>query len=663
MREPRVRKFNPGAFQSDQEVIDQFVVRKPELDIVLDVLRGNIESSSCQHVLVVAPRGRGKSMLLARVAAELRQSSDFQGQLFALRFMEESQEIFNIADFWLESLFFLASQLTKIHPDLSRELNATHADLSEQWQDNQLAVRARAAVLNAADRMGKKLVFMLENLQTLCEDTDEHFGWQLRKALQSEPQIMLLATATSRFEGLDNVEQPFYELFRQIDLQPLDTEDCRCLWRVISGDPVGSREIRPLQILTGGSPRLIVIVADFARHRSLRELMEKLVTLIDDHTEYFRGHLESFAKTERRVYLAVIDLWQPSLTGEIAARARMDVRGVSALLGRLVNRGAVIVEGGGKKKLYSAAERLYSIYYKLRRERDEAAVVRNLVHFMTVFYSGPEFGEFSSRLAAEAADSVGIRVGLERAATERPEMLSAFPESFSGRQRTATGRERAVAGIAEAQPAQTVEQGKGPDRDSLIEIARELFNRDVAQGERGDPEAEMAAYDELFKRFGDTDDPAILALVAEAMLIMAEAYQESGRPAQALAMAERVEGPLRSLPDRRAAGFRRRSRWLRANALFVLGKPQEALPEVEHLLASFSPQDDTMLRALQVNLPALVAAGAPAQAILEIVLRDKDKASVLAPLVVALRQEAGETVRAPSEVMETAVDIRAQFKR
>ena len=67
------------------------------------------------------------------------------------------------------------------------------------------------------------------------------------------------------------------------------------------------REIRPLEILTGGNPRLLVIVAGFARHRSLRQLMEELVVLIDEHTEYFRGHLEALPRSERRVYIAVID--------------------------------------------------------------------------------------------------------------------------------------------------------------------------------------------------------------------------------------------------------------------------------------------------------------------------------------------------------------------
>ena len=56
--------------------------------------------------------------------------------------------------------------------------------------------------------------------------------------------------------------------------------------------------------------------------------MEELVRLIDDLTDTFRGDLQAIPKTERRVFLAIADLWQPSTTGEIAARARMDVRTV-----------------------------------------------------------------------------------------------------------------------------------------------------------------------------------------------------------------------------------------------------------------------------------------------------------------------------------------------
>ena len=426
LRNRPIRKFNPGTLQSDQEVSEQFVVRERELAIVLDVLRENIDSPSCQHVLIVAPRGRGKTMLLARTATVLRIDREFSKSLVPVRFMEESQEIFNLADFWLESLFHLAKDSATHDREYARRLRKTHEDLATRWHDKALEDHARAAVLEAADRMGKKLVLMVENLQSLCENVDDDFGWKLRRVLQSEPQIMLLATATSRFAGLDDAEQPFFELFRMMGLDPLNTEECRRLWQVVSGDAVTEREIRPLEILTGGSPRLLVIIGDFARHRSLRVLMEELVTLIDDHTEYFRSQLDILAKSERRVFLAVVDLWQPSSTGEIATRARMDVRTVSTMLGRLVNRGAVFTEGTGKKRRYTAAERLFSIYYKLRRERDEAAVVRNLVHFMAVFYSEAELAEMSGKLIAEAVRFPMIREGITRAIAELPQIASVF---------------------------------------------------------------------------------------------------------------------------------------------------------------------------------------------------------------------------------------------
>ena len=129
LRKPPVRKLNPGMLQSDDEVREQFVVRQHEFASVLEVLRGNIEASSCQHVLVVAPRGRGKTMLLARVAAELHTDAVLSEGLLPVRFMEESQEVFNLADFWLETLFHLARESAVHGPEVAREVRETHADL------------------------------------------------------------------------------------------------------------------------------------------------------------------------------------------------------------------------------------------------------------------------------------------------------------------------------------------------------------------------------------------------------------------------------------------------------------------------------------------------------------------------------------------------------
>jgi predicted NACHT family NTPase len=86
---PRLRKFHIGTGQSDQEIIDQFVVRQGEFERIMEVLEGNIDVDSCQHLLLVAPRGRGKTTLLVRVIAELRTNTDLADRLLAVRLMEE----------------------------------------------------------------------------------------------------------------------------------------------------------------------------------------------------------------------------------------------------------------------------------------------------------------------------------------------------------------------------------------------------------------------------------------------------------------------------------------------------------------------------------------------------------------------------------------------
>ena len=493
-----IRKFNPGTFQSDEEVTRQFVVRNKELDIALEVVRGNIDSPSCQHILVVAPRGRGKTMLLARVAAELRTDEELSKRLFPVRFMEESQEIFTMADFWLETLFHLARETAAHDPGFAKELQTTHAALAGHWHDSALEQHARSTVLEATDRMGKKLVLMVENLQSLCESVDNDFGWKLREVLQSEPGIILLATATSRFKGLDDVNQPFFELFRSLYLEPLDTEACGRLWQVVSGDEKKGREIKPLQILTGGSPRLLVIIAEFAHHKSLRELLGNLVQMIDDHSEYFRGHLENIAPKERRVYLAVIDLWQMSSSNEIAARARMDIRNVSSLLGRLIDRGAVIVGGSGKKRLYTATERLYSIYYKLRRERDEASLVQNLIQFMTVFYMEDELAEMSGRFISEAAQSPIIRRGIEMAMAEIPQIGNVFSNMTQSSINQTFKKVGAYDNLSN-------NSRKSDSNEFQLQIVRALVNKGVEQGKSGELEAAITTFNEVIERFGKND--------------------------------------------------------------------------------------------------------------------------------------------------------------
>ena len=157
--------------------------------------------------------------------------------------------------------------------------------------------------------------------------------------------------------------------------------------------------------MTGGSPRLLAILARFGAGLSFSELMAGLLDLIDDHTEYFRSHIEALPAQERRVYLALADLWKPAPAREIADRARLDTSQCSAQLARLAGRGAVEVTGGSpRRKLYYLTERLYNIYYLMRRASGPAPLIEALVRFMVSYYAPAELTQFGKGIVLGLQD-------------------------------------------------------------------------------------------------------------------------------------------------------------------------------------------------------------------------------------------------------------------
>ena len=570
-----IRKFNPGVFQSDRDIIDQFVVRKRELDTVLELLRENIGAPACQHTIVVGPRGRGKTMLLARVAAELRTDPQLRRALLPVRFMEESIEVFDIGDFWLDALLYLAKECAERYPDICAEIEAGHATLVQRSPGSDIAGHAKAALLDAADRLERRLVFMVENFQSLCGEVDEDFGWQLRGSLQSDPEIVLLATATSRFEGLDDASKPFFELFRILQLAPLSTVECQKLWHEVTGDQRDTRQMRPLEIFTGGSPRLLVIVAEYARHQTMPKLLEELVGLVDDHSEYFRGNLNSLPKTERRIYAALADLWRPSSTRQVAKRARLGVRKTSALLGRLTRRGAVKVGGNGRSRLYSVAEPLHCIYYQLRRWRDQAAVVHGLIRFMVAFY-GPDASAkiLGSVLTDEKCHNVFLR-----AQEDLDPNLRELP-----------------AQCAEATCLELLERHRGlGDLDRQIRVAGSLLVMGARLGEAGEAERSIEFSDELIRRFGSSPIRDVQTLVAMAFSTKAMVRLSVGELTAAVtAFNEVVARYSRSdVPGVQECV---------AMALLDLGYLHRCLGEPELAIASY---DDAIKRFGSSSLPRL----------------------------------------------------------
>jgi len=392
----RILKYNPS-FMTDDQLIVNFAIRKADLDLLLQTIRDNTADSN-QHVLVLGPRGMGKTTLVLRVVAEVRRDAELSEHWYPIVFSEESYSVDSVGAFWLEALFHLAIATN------NQQLRETHAELLKESSDERLRDRALAQLLDFADNQKKRLLLIVENFNMLVGDQMSDAGaWELRHTLLNEPRLMLLATATNQPEEMSRQDKALYELLKPHELKTLTLDETAALWAAQTGKSPSPNGIKPLHILTGGNPRLLSILSSFAATLSLREVMDNLLGLVDDHTDYFKSHIESLPATERRVYTTLADLWDPSTAQTVAQNTRLSINMASALLARLVARGFVVIAAKeGRSKWYQVAERLYNVYYLLRRRGSCEGRIQAVVRFMTSYYASDELCDVVHRMAEEA---------------------------------------------------------------------------------------------------------------------------------------------------------------------------------------------------------------------------------------------------------------------
>ena len=683
-----IRKFNPG-FLTDDQIVDSFCVRDAELESILESLRDSTGSSNV-HTLVIGPRGTGKTHLLLKVAAEIRRSPDLTG-FCPIVFSEESYEVSTVGELWLECLGRLAS----LAPEGERDdLRKSRDDLRALGDDRDLADRCLATIMDFADRHGKRMVLFVENMNMLFSDmADPEAGWRLRHTLQTEPRIVLIGSATSRFDEIDRPDHALYELFRVVTLRPLSTEDCAAIWQAIADSTSATQdyeEIRPLEIITGGNTRLVVMISSIGAGMSFEELMARLLELIDDHTEYFKGHLEALPAQERRVYLALARLWKPATARDVAGEVRLSTNVCSALLKRLVERGAVAIEGGTRRRRrYYLAERLHNVYYLLRSGGGKSRVVRELVDFMVGMYSPWDLWDEVKRVLQENASDahalpfevteVLVKSMMEQAISlERAEQLDRALEVHDAiiRRLDADG---------------------GSEAAHLIGTPLILKGALLGRLQRFD-EA-IVASDELLERFGGYEVPEGAVCATAALVIKTLALTERQEVPEAFQAAELAMSNVDLIPAVHRPRIENMALLARAIALDAASRTSEAVAVLDRIADAFdlARQDElagTVASALSMKgaMPDQTLTESQVATLLSCIAQLKSVSSgsidalvrfsavsgagpalelieasgttgLMLPLVTALRQEMGEETHVAKEVAEVALDVQRVLAR
>ena len=674
-----VRKFNPG-FLSDDEIVASFCARNAELALLLETLLAS-DGNSNVHSLVIGPRGSGKTHLLLRLAAEIRRNSSLS-KFYPIVFAEESYEVSTVGEFWLECLGHLAEQA----PESERtDLRLSYNDLRSLSNDRDLAGRCLGTILDFADRHAKRVVLMVENLNMLFADMDDsEAGWRLRHTLQTEPRVVLLGSATSRFDEIDHPDHAMYNLFRVITLRPLSTQECKALWKNVTAQPATSLVIRPLEILTGGNPRLLTIVAQFGAGRSFRELMGNLLDLVDDHTEYFKSHLESLPPLERRVYLSLARLWKPATAREVANQGRLDVNRCSALLGRLMDRGAVVVVGGTpRRKQYYLTERLYNIYYLLRRESGASRAVESLIDFMVCLYSPTELWDIVTDIYRESLlESTDVQEPVAQVLIKKAQLLAdlghdneaiAILEQVADRLRmteVTAGRHQAAVALLNKvlrlnlsgryhegiggcdQMLATLGTSRNPEVIVMLGIALDSKGRAWAQ--LGNANEAVFAYNQALEYFTSVSTTELSELVADTMNRKGLALMQSQQPNEAAATFDVVAKRYATANTKGVLEKVTSALLAKAAALLVQGRN---LPESDFTLLLSCLDKEGELRPGFIQALTQLAATFGVSRALELI-QTSPAADLLSPLITALQQELGEETHVAREVDEVASDVR-----
>ena len=266
-------------------------------------------------------------------------------------------------------------------------------------------------------------------------------------------------------------------------------------------------------------------------------------------------------------------LWRgcgsPPRPREIADQARIGTNVCSALLRRLMQRGSVAVDGGTpRRRQYYLTERMYNIYYLLRRRGDESRVVDALIAFMASYYTESELLTLGVGLARDSKDADAYVRELAHAAF-----------------RSLIERLKSDPIILELLTADEVVDHFGADEIPGITwlMAAALLDRAGTVADEGGTNEALAAYDEVIHRFEASDSRRVKATVASAMTLKGLLLQGTGRPEDALFVYDEI---IQKFGDTHGLRFTSATNVALQQKCFVLadmGRPTEALEVLDGL--------------------------------------------------------------------------------
>jgi len=423
-----------------EEVIAAFAVRRKQLDRIVSDLAAEKETSRAQHHLIVGQRGMGKTMILARIAAEMRTNADLSARFIPLVFAEEQYAVDRLSKFWLNCLDSLADarELSNDYQAVD-EIDRTVASLTAREirtakDDQPFADEVYTAFVEAAKVGGQRPVLLVDNLQLVFERLEAAQQHSLRELLMRRGSPIVVG-ASPISPQTDDYGAAFYDHFKMHYLRPLDESEMRSLLIHLSDvadrDDVRQRVLqhparfKVLRQLTGGNPRttatlFLLYAEDFAP-----SVFRDLEGLLDRVTPLYKARFEELTPQQQVVASAVANHWDPITAAELVVATGLPPGTISSQLDRLEKIGFVERTDlfGETRTGYQLAERFFNIWFLMRSaSRRQRREVEFLTRFLESFYEPADRTRLARQLMDEdrfSADRYVLSRAVAASLTER----------------------------------------------------------------------------------------------------------------------------------------------------------------------------------------------------------------------------------------------------
>ena len=404
-------KYTPTEM-SEQELSATFAARGHTVDYLLKSLRDQIHSGTLSSFVVTGPRGAGKSTVIRMVVLRLRQDPELSLAWMPVVFPEEQFSVASLRDFLAAILRELASAEL---PEAKAWLEKVEVESNDE-QSQQLAITGLKEVTRKTRR---RLVVFVENLNLLLEEClDDQMQGTLRRLLMTDPFMMLIGSSVHVFDSLKNYDEAFFNYFGPVPLDRLNVEQVFELLQrraAFDGNERFLRDfreqrpkIRAIAHLSGGNPRLILMLYELLSQRQVTTIVQCLRLLVDELTPLLKNEMENLPPQQRKIVHALMEMGGTAQPSDLVERTRLPLNAITTQLKRLKDAQIVELLGGGKGRAanYTVPDKLFAIWYQMRYLNQNRRRIELFVEVLRIWFEAEErFATVQSFAKLEGGDS------------------------------------------------------------------------------------------------------------------------------------------------------------------------------------------------------------------------------------------------------------------